>query len=256
MFKEPKSIMHMRSVFQLFTGLLLGSLLFSSCAKKDIDSYSNDPRLFFQIPGSGSIALRDSLIYSFPAKPNVGEQDTLWFKACIMGETANYDREIGIKINSATSTAKEGVNFKFERKILPADSFSVRVPLVVYRKGLKDTSVRLEFEVAENKHFKVGYERYKKAIFIWGDKFLKPDIWDAQYKKVFGEFTETRYAFILQTCNITELPDPTNITLLGFYNALVRKALYDLNARPGAIPMTDQLGVVVFPIYTGVGGVG
>jgi hypothetical protein len=231
-------------------------MLLGSCAKKDIAIYSNDPRLFFQIPGSGSVALRDSLIYSFPAKPNVGEQDTLWFKACIMGETAPYDREIGIKINTI-STAREGVNFKFERKVLPADSFSVRVPLVIYRKGLKDTSVRLEFEVAENKDFKVGYERYKKAIFIWGDKFLKPDIWDkSNYKSAFGEFTQTRYAFILKACNITELPDPMNLPMLGYYNAMVRKALLDYNSTPGNTPLTDELGAVGFPIYTGIGGAG
>ena len=98
----------------------MGGLLLSSCAKKDIAIYSNDPRLFFQIPGSGSIALRDSLMYSFPAKPNVGEQDTLWFKACIMGDAAPYDREIGIKIN-ASSTAREGEHFKFERKVMVAE---------------------------------------------------------------------------------------------------------------------------------------
>lgn len=246
----------MRTVLQSLSGLLLGGLLLSSCAKKDIAIYSNDPRLFFQIPGSGSIALRDSLMYSFPAKPNVGEQDTLWFKACIMGEAAPYDREIGIKIN-ASSTAREGEHFKFERKVMPADSFSVRIPLVVYRKGLKDTSVRLEIEVAENKDFKVGYERYKKAIFIWGDKFLKPDIWDkSNYKAAFGEFTQTRYAFILKSCNITELPDPMNLPMLGYYNAVVRKALLDYNSTPGNTPLTDELGTVAFPIYSGIGGAG
>ena len=228
-----------------------------ACSEKDIAGYEDEPRLFLQIPGSGSIALRDSIIYSFPAKPHTGNEDTLWFKACIMGAPEGFDREVGIKINEKGTTAIEGVNFKFSNTSIPANGFSAMIPLVVYRQGLKDTSVRLEIEVAENKYFKVGYERYKKAVFIWGDKFLKPDIWDvSNYRNAFGNFTSTRYEFILKACGITELPDPMNLPLLGYYNALVRKALLDYNNTPGNTPLTDELGPVNFPIYNGVGGQG
>lgn len=233
------------------------STILSACSEKDIPGYKNDPRLFFQIPGEGSVALRDSVIYSFPAHPNVGNSDTLIFQACIMGEPSKSDREIGIKVNTEKSTAIEGVNFKFQSKIMPANMFKVDIPVVIYKTGLKDKSVRLELEVAENDHFKKGYERYKKVIFIWGDKFLKPDIWDSSnYRNAFGEFTETRYAFILNACNITELPDPMNLQLLGYYNALVRKALLEYNTKPGNTPLTDENGVVGFWVWTGVGGQG
>lgn len=233
------------------------SVVFSACSEKDIPGYKNDPRIFFQIPGSGSVALRDSIIYSFPANPNIGETDTLTFQACIMGEAASRDREIGIKVNTQTSTAIEGTNFKFQSKVMPANTYKVNIPVLIYRTGLKGKSVRLELEATDNKDFKVGYERYKKVIFIWGDKFLKPDIWDkSNYVNAFGTFTETRYAFILKACNITELPDPMNIVLLGYYNALVRQALYEYNAVPGNPPLQDELGTLGFPVWTGVGGLG
>lgn len=252
---HTQNILPMRTVNLLIAFLFLCGFI-SSCTSKDIQGYENDPRLFFQIPGSGSFPLRDSLIYSFPAKPDVGNQDTVWFNACIMGNTASFNREIGIRINPV-STAMEGVNFKFDSKMIPADSFKVKIPIVIYREGLKNRSVRLEIEVMENMYFKPGYDRYRKAIFIWGDMFLKPDIWDkSNYKNAFGEFTETRYEFILRTCNITELPDPADLAMLGYYNALVRKALLDLNATPGNTPLTDELGPVAFPIYTGIGGNG
>ena len=237
--------------------LPLAFAAFAGCSSKDIQGYEPDPGLFFQIPGSGSVALRDSIIYSFPAKPDVGDHDTLWFKACIMGNAASFDREIGIRINADKTTAVEGTHFRIEGRKMPADSFSVRVPVIIYKNGLKDKSVRLEIEVTENQYFKPGYERYKKAVFIWGDMFLKPDIWDkSNYRSAFGEFTPTRYAFILQACNITELPDPMNLTLLAYYNSVVRKALFDRNAIPGNTPLTDELGTVEFPVYTGVGGLG
>lgn len=247
----------MKAIIKICALLLSFSVVFSACTKKDIAGYENDPRLFFQIPGSGSIPLRDSIMYSFPAHPNVGDHDTLWFKANIMGNATPHDREISIKINAESTTAVEGVNFKFESKILPANAYSVLIPIVVYRAGLKDKSVRLQIEVAENKNFKVGFERYKKAVFIWGDKFLKPDIWDkSNYTSAFGAFSETRYAFILKACNITELPDPMNLVLLAYYNALTREALLKYNTTPGNNPLTDELGAVGFPVYTGISGNG
>lgn len=236
---------------------LASFVFFTSCVEKDIMIYENDPRIFFEIPGTGSVKLRDSLVFSFPSKPNVGASDTLWFKVNIMGLTSAKDREIGIKINSAKSTAVEGLNFKFASKVMPANAFSVRIPLVVYRAGLQNKSVRLEIEAVDNENFKVGYQRYSKAIFIWGDMFIKPDIWDtSNYKNAFGTFTEIRYAFILQACKITELPDPMNLVMLGYYNSVVREALYKYNSTPGNTPLTDELGAVGFPVWTGQGGVG
>lgn len=247
----------MKTIVKIFLMISSLSMVLSACSEKDIPGYENDPRLFFQIPGTGSVALRDSIIYSFPAHPNVGETDTLMFQACIMGNASSSPREIGIKINTQKSTAVEGVNFKFQSKVMPANAYKVNIPVVIYKTGLQNKSVRLELEVADNANFKIGYERYKKVVFVWGDKFLKPDIWDtSNYKAAFGTFTETRYAFILKACNITELPDPMNLALLGYYNALVRQALYDYNANLANTPLTDELGTVGFPIYTGVGGQG
>jgi len=239
-------------VYLLFTVFLL-----TSCVEKDIMLYENDPRIFFQIPGSGSVALRDSLVFSFPSKPNIGASDTLWFKACVMGVASPTSREIGIKVNTEKSTAIEGVNYKIVSKVMPANAYSVMIPVVVYRAGLLNKSVRLELQVVENSNFKIGYERYNKAIFIWGDKYIKPDIWDvSNYMNCFGTFTETRYAFILKTCGITELPDPMNLVILGYYNSLVREALYNYNSVPGTVPLSDELGAIAFPIWSGQGGVG
>lgn len=247
----------MRNLSYIIPAITVFLLVLGGCSKKDINGYQNDPRLFIQIPGSGSIALRDSLIYSFPADPNVGDEDTLWYNACIMGDMTPFDREFAVRINKDSSTAVEGVNFKFGNTVVAANSVKTRIPVIIYRAGLKNKSVRLQIEVQENKNFKVGYARYTKAVFIWGDMFLKPDIWDiSNYKSAFGEFTPTRYAFILQACNITELPDPGNLALLGYYNAVVRKALLDYNAIPGNTPLEDELGPVAFPVYTGIGGQG
>jgi len=44
--------------------------------------------------------------------------------------------------------------------------------------------------------------------------------------------------------------------MLAFYNAMTREALLKYNATPGNTPLTDELGAVGFPVYTGIGGNG
>lgn len=229
-----------------------------SCEKKEVEVYGDEAFLIFEMPGYGrNNTPRDSLVFSFPAKGEERQVDTLWFKARILGKALPYERAIEFAVNERTSTARQDENYVIIPSAIPADSFSVDIPLVVFRQGLKDKSVRLELTIQPNEHFGVGFERYSKAIFLWGDMYIKPDNWEtSNYKNCFGDFTETRYAFILKTCKILELPDPNDLVTLGFYNAKVREALYEHNNTPGNTPLEDELGVVQFPVWSGVGGVG
>ena len=227
-----------------------------SCEEKDVEVYGNDPYLVFEMPGYGlQNTPRDSMVFSFPVKGDECKEDTLWFKARIIGKSVPYDRAIDFVVNEETSTAKDE-NYKLTPVVMPANSYSVDVPLVVYRAGLKDKSVRLELMIKPNEYFGVGFEKTSKAIFLWGDMYIKPDNWDSSnYKNCFGVFTETRYAFILEACGIVALPDPQDLTTLGFYNAKVREALYQYNKTHDK-PLEDELGIVEFQVWTGVGGIG
>lgn len=241
------------------TPILIATLLFgvAACSEKDIETFGTESYLVFEMPGYGlNDTPRDSMVLSFPALGDECQEDTLWFKARIIGLAVPYERTISININEATSTAKESENFTLPSVSMPADSYTVDIPLIVYRTGIQDTSVRLELNIEANEYFGVGFEETSKAVFIWGDKYIKPDNWDSSnYHSCFGEFTETRYAFILETCGIIELPDPQDLVTLGFYNAKVREALYEYNQGQDK-PLQDELGIVTFPVWTGVGGVG
>lgn len=229
----------------------------SSCEEKDVEVYGNETYLVFEMPGFGRLNTpRDSMVFSFPAKGDACVEDTLWFKARIIGKSVPYEREIKFAVNEQTSTAEANENYKLDPIVIPANAYTVDVPLVVYRAGLKDKSVRLELTVEPNEYFGIGFERTSKAIFWWGDMYIKPDNWEtSNYKNCFGEFTETRYAFILNACGIVELPDPEDIVTLGFYNTKVREALYEWNATHDE-PLTDELGKVEFNVWTGQGGLG
>ena len=238
--------------------LVVASLFaLSSCEEKEVEVYGNEAYLVFEMPGYGFYnTRRDSMAFSFPAKGDDCVEDTLWFKVRIIGKSVPYDRAIKFVVNEETTTAKKDENYKLDPVSIPANSYTVDVPLVVYRAGLRDKKVRLELAVEPNEYFGVGFDKTSRAVFLWGDMFIKPDNWDASnYKSCFGEFTETRYAFILKACGIVELPDPQDLVTLGFYNAKVREALYEYN-KTHDMPLEDELGLVQFNVWTGVGGLG
>ena len=245
-----------------FAGIFMVSLLLlNACNKNDIATYQQDPRVYFRIPGQFDATVsRDSLLYSFPFHPTATQQDTIWFEACVMGSAAPTDREIGIRIDNAGTTAKENIDFNFVNKVIPAGDLKANIPIVIYKTAaIKDSFVRLQLSVVENQNFKIGYDRYAKAVFIWGDKFLKPDNWDnSNYAAAFGSpFSQKRTQFILDSCHIADLPDPNNRPLMGYYNQVLRNAVNNYNrGKPFAQQLKDETGTTIFIPTWGGPGVG
>jgi hypothetical protein len=233
--------------------VIVSVLLLNACKQEDISSYEQDPRVYFRIPSEFDNKIsRDSLVYSFPFNPAITDQDTIWYEATIMGNALPTDREFDFQIDTTGTTAKENVDFKLIKTVIPAGTFKARVPIVIYKTAeIKTKSLRLQLNVQENQNFKVGYTRYEKAVFVWADKFLKPDIWipGSQYESAFGGFSQAKMKFILETLKITKLPDPNNRDLLGWYNQQLR---YSLSVKP----VKDDNGFNMFiPVY-GTPGLG
>lgn len=228
------------------------SCLLISCEKHDVELYSNETSLIFEMFSESGVS-RDSMSLSFPLKGEECTEDTLWFKMRILGRAVSYNREIKLKINEEGTTAQPE-NYKLPALFIPADAYSVDVPLVVYREGVKDTIVRLELQVEPNEYFGLGFSNMTKGIFRWGDKMMMPDSWYAtnnleSYKRYFGEYSETKYVFILKALNFEELPYPYTNEYLTFkgYNEKVRAKLFEYNAGPDG-PLMDEYGdPVSFP---------
>ncbi|WP_140939005.1 DUF4843 domain-containing protein [Sphingobacterium lumbrici] len=239
---------------------IAGIMLLNACKEKDIDTYQQESRIYFRIPGEFNPSLSsDSLIYSFPFNPTVTDHDTIWFEACIMGNAEPRDREFDFRIDTEGTTAQENIDFKIVNTVVPAGAFKAKVPIVIYKTAeLKNSSVRLQLSVVENQNFKAGYNNYTQAVFVWGDKFMKPANWDSSnYSSAFGSFSQVRVQFILDACNITKLPDPSNFTLMGYYNQVVRNALNEYNrGKVFADQLKDENNTPVFFSVFGAPGLG
>ncbi|MCO4291881.1 DUF4843 domain-containing protein [Solitalea sp. MAHUQ-68] len=245
-----------------YIAFIASVLLLNACTQDDIASYEQDARIYFRIPGEfNTKESRDSLVYSFPFHPTAVEKDTIWFEANIMGNAAPKDREFKIEVDTANTTAKVNVDYKIVDSIIPAGVFKKNIPVVIYKTAELIASgkpLRLQLNAVENQNFKVGYDRFNKAVLVWGSKFIKPANWDGQnYEKAFGSFSQKKVQLILDVCKITQLPNPDNIDMIGYYNLLLRAYVADYNrGKTFANQLKDENNVNIFIPTYGAPGLG
>lgn len=244
----------MKAIKYTIFAILLFSL--QSCKEKDILLYENDPRIGFSLPWYTDFVFRDSISYSFPAKDV--DIDTIRFDAVIIGlQDKHQDRQIGYRANSEGTTAIEGTHYKIISSVLPANASRTQMGIEIYRTDdIKDRTVRLELDVVENEFFKFGFERNQKVVFVWGDMYVKPDMWDkTKYKECFGEFSQVSYEFILSNTGLKELPNPDDFQTMQYLNAVVKKALSEYKRINGEDLLDENGKVIFYPTYGG-GGMG
>ena len=111
--KQNKRIMN--CYFKYIMLVVASVFALSSCEEKDVEVYGNEAYLVFEMPGYGLYNTpRDSMVFSFPAKGDECVEDTLWFKARIIGKSVPYDREIKFVVNEETTTAKKDLRKRVE----------------------------------------------------------------------------------------------------------------------------------------------
>ncbi len=233
--------------YVLMSGFL--ALAGTGCSEHDILIYEDDaPAVYFEMLAADGISLRDSLVFSFPVTEEPTHQ--LDLRVRIIGFAADHDRTIGVGVNAGESTAVAGTHYELPTQVtLPAGAYETTVPVTIRREGLQDREVRLVVALQPNADFVLGFTRGHEAILRWGDKYIKPDNWDSTvYRTCFGDFTEKKYGIILAVCGIEELPSPSDISTLGYYNRKVREYLSEN-------PQYEEDGTpITIPVYNGGSG--
>ena len=223
------------------TGLL--AVAVAGCSEKDIMIYEDEtPAVYFEMLAADGVSLRDSLVFSFPITDEPTHR--LDLRVRLLGFAADRDRTINVGVHAGETTAVAGTHYDLPESVtLPAGAYETTIPVTLRREGLKDKEVRLVVALQPNADFSLGFTRGHEAILRWGDKYIKPDNWDSTvYKNCFGDFTEKKYGIILSVCGIEELPLPSDISTLGYYNRKVRADLsenpqYETDGTPISIPV-------------------
>ncbi|WP_175474541.1 DUF4843 domain-containing protein [Pedobacter rhizosphaerae] len=243
----------------LFVTML--TLLLSSC-EKEIDTYTNDPRLYFFERGNDVLQTRiTSKSFSFVPLASSILTDTIKIKVKTMGLATDADRVLkGATIKQGT-TAVEGTDYAFIDGKIKAGQVEGFLPVVLYRTAkIKSTSLTLNLTIAETKDFKPGVVEDQNFTLNWSDDIVKPANWDGLISLAFyfGTYSKTKFRFIIDVTGIADFPlqqsgrVPLNPgeysnSMMNDIKLRVKEALAVYNASH-TTPLTDENGVLVtFP---------
>lgn len=235
---------HLKSVAGLF--LTLTVLIFSSCTKDKLTLYDEEANLYFEKIASD--ISKDSTSFSFAIKTPDLMVDTVYLKVRTMGKIRKTPGQINLKI-AENSTAIAGKHYKILPYVMPADSFKVKLPVVVMRTpDLLKKEVFLDLNIVESEDFKPGVTNQLNYKIKINDFFSKPDNWDQRLSVFFGAFSQRKFAFIFKTLGLSKFVYPEEIpySQMVFFKLKLKNALLEYEKENG--PMIDELeNRVVFP---------
>ncbi|WP_316797721.1 DUF4843 domain-containing protein [Pedobacter frigidisoli] len=237
------------------------AILFSSC-EKEVDTYTNDPRLYFFERGTDLLQTRiTSKSFSFVPLASSIVTDTIKIKVKTMGLATATDRVFrGATIKQGT-TAVEGTDYAFIDGKIKAGQVEGLLPVVLYRTAkIKSASLTLNLTIADSQDFKVGVVEDQAFTLNWSDDIVKPANWDGLISLTFyfGTYSKTKFRFIIDVTGIADFPlqqsgrVPLNPgeysnSMMNDIKLRVKDALAAYNSSH-ATPLTDENGVLVtFP---------
>lgn len=226
------------------------TVLIFSCAKDERLMYAESPAVYFFKAGQVN---SDSTDFSFASYPDSVKTDTVFLWMKIVGQAADYDREINL-VPMAGATAKEGYHYTFLSTVMPANAYETQLPVLVHRRpGLKDSVVSALFEIQQSADFKPGFpdnysfnaklDRLHYKIRI-SDILGKPGNWETVWAQYFGVYSLVKYQFLIQATgrtNWASFPFPQDSR---FMVQQAKLALLEYQQTKG--PLRDENGQEIF----------
>ncbi|UYQ95485.1 DUF4843 domain-containing protein [Chitinophaga horti] len=208
---------------------MLPAVLAVSACNKDVDSYSNDPRVYFFERTNSAIPVKVSgKSFTFVLMPATVTEDTLLVAAKIMGAAAKTDRSFAAAADTG-STATPTTDYKILPGVIKADSLTGYLPVVLYRREeLKTVIKKLNLKIVDGGDFKAGATEEIRMQLLWNDNLIKPANWDTRPGLVtyFGAYSTVKYRFIIDVLGRSEFPLQTsNVFTPGM---LTNAAMMDL----------------------------
>ncbi|MDR3245866.1 MAG: DUF4843 domain-containing protein [Prevotellaceae bacterium] len=219
-------------------------MLFASCENEGY-YYQDEARIRLEAPYEWALGT-DSLEYSFVTFPDAVAEYTLPVTAILMGEAVAVDRTVNIVVVAGLTTAGASHYQLPAQIVLPANSYSVTLPVTLKRTAdLQNAGVRLFIQVAESPDFKPGVKERNHLLLKWNDVLSRPNNWD-ELVEFFGTFSLVKYRFMLNNTGVPEFSAQTmSWAQLMNYRIILRTILNEYNdAHPGN-PLRDENGQYV-----------
>ena len=218
----------------------------SSCSSDEDFFYRDEARIRLVGPEIWT-AGSDSLTFSFVTTAAGTTEMAMDVEAQIMGSAADHDRTANIAVVSDKTTATADLYQLPTAVTIPAGQAKATFQVILKRADVLATkSVRLRIAVEPSADFQKGVNEEDHLIFIWNDQISKPKNW-AQLEEFFGEYSDTKYRFMLENAGgLTEFDtDALTWAQLQSYKIMFQNALNDYNAAHPGNPLTDENGNLV-----------
>lgn len=233
------------TIHNLLLVTMLALLSLASC-KNDGFYYQDQARARIEGPEDWAMGA-DSLEFSFSAYPSEITDMAMTMTLYVMGNAADTDRKAVINVVAERTTAEAAHYTLPNEVIVPAGKLSADFDIVLHRTtDLQTKNARLYITIAPSADFLPGVVEQNHFLIKWNDQLSKPKNWDSELKEFFGDYSLTKYRFIIEVTGISKFSTADMTwSLLNNYRIRLNNALNEYNALNPGRPLTDEYGKLV-----------
>lgn len=228
-------------------------LTIAACEENKMDSYENDPAIYFENTASGQ---KDSISHSFFIYNEDVTFDTVKVIVCTMGFPTDYDRPISlIQTNTGQPDAAiSGTHYiafdnpEMQKHIcIPAGQVKASIPIVLLRdKSLSSQRVRLELTIGTNEYFRPGIDEWRNFTITTTNMATKPTNWDTRWVNYFGSWGSVKMKLIIDSTGFSDFDNPpSDPGYMSWLIATSKQALIDYNIAHPDEPLCEADGTPV-----------
>lgn len=233
-------------------------LWLTSCSKSELTAYEQPGSIYIYKQMYGTT--NDSITSSFAIKSAGLQVDTVFVPVRIMGNAVHKDRVVKLEAWADSSTAVEGVDYVFLPYVVPADSFTAKLPVVIKRTAEQKTKeLRLMLRVVASADFLPGAVGNTsgsipgatlKYLIKINDFLTKPSNWDSFLVYYFGTYSQVKYKLVIDATGrfefLTSGDNAVSTASMIFYALQAQQLQAEYEANNG--PLLDENGnAITFP---------
>lgn len=187
---------------RIFYALCFWGLLLSACQENEMNGFENDGAVYFQLNATDWTNTMDSVVYSFAGK-GVTEY-TINLQVDLMGDAADYDREIGYRIDTDLTTAEEGLHYRpLEASyVLPAGAYSMQIPVTILGTDsrMENQMFQLAIRLEPSDDLGLGLSGRTLARIQFSSMLTKPSYWDDMY--MWGDYSKVKHEKLIELLGV------------------------------------------------------
>lgn len=213
--------------------------LFEGCKEDTLPLFEGDNYIQFSRP------LNDSLTCTFLDVPDTSHR-MFPISVDLIGIPSTQDRNLEIQVIPEVTTAQAKHYEVPKQLILGANKVRDTIWLKVNNTpDLKDSPVKIVYQIKETDAFKVGERNYSMGVLYFTNKISQPIWWRGTVQSSFlGTYSDKKYALFIKLTNRVDI-DPNNLTELTELTLILKNHLREMKNEGNTVYENDGTEMTV-----------